>query len=510
MQCYSPHMSAAPVETPFWLGLKPKLGEEADFDAVRGFLGSAGFTYENVNQRLGVAHTYQYRSPEAKLVFAQPIEDSLGALVRLFVQGVRVQHADLARIPEEIRAALTRLGLLDSDPEFPGYMYGVCALFPFPGGVYTACDRCCSPGADEYKGGWAEDVLYPPLFENTLNFVARLPIRPCEAMLDIGTGTGVAALANAGAARQAWATDITARSVHFAEFNRRLNGARNVTVLEGDLYAPVQGLTFDRIATHPPYVPGKAARYIYREGGEDGEQVFRRVVEGLPRYLRPGGRMYSMLMGSDRGAEKFETRIRKWLGAEVDEFNILIAFEAYKPVAQMLSEVGGIQESDKEDWRQVWAGNGTTELVYGSVVIERRKAPGVAATARILTGSGMTGTALDTLMDWIGAGTEERMEEMVLNSRPALAPNLELVVTHRMRNGQMVPEDYEFKVHGAAQTKGKTPPWMARTLVLCDGTKTWREHFERLRGAGEIPPHAKAGEFARMLHALVASGAVIV
>jgi methylase of polypeptide subunit release factors len=36
---------------------------------------------------------------------------------------------------------------------------------------------------------------------------------------------------------------------------RLLNDVSNVTVLQGDLYDPVQGQRFDRITIHPPYVP---------------------------------------------------------------------------------------------------------------------------------------------------------------------------------------------------------------------------------------------------------------
>ena len=41
--------------------------------------------------------------------------------------------------------------------------------------------------------------------------------------------------------------------------------------------------------THPPYIPAKETELIFRDGGKDGEQIIRRAVEGLPRFLRPGG-----------------------------------------------------------------------------------------------------------------------------------------------------------------------------------------------------------------------------
>ena len=50
--------------------------------------------------------------------------------------------------------------------------------------------------------------------------------------------------------------------------------------------------------------------------GKTGSRSSGRVVEGLPRYLRPGGKFYALLMATDREGEEFEQRIRKWLGAD--------------------------------------------------------------------------------------------------------------------------------------------------------------------------------------------------
>src|ERR1035437_2091384 len=99
-------------------------------------------------------------------------------------------------------------------------------------------ERVASPDRDPLP--MTADAVYPAGIENTVAFMATLPETPCEALLDIGTGTGIAALDGARLARHAWGTDIAARSVQFAEFNRRLNGIENACVLMGDLYAPVE------------------------------------------------------------------------------------------------------------------------------------------------------------------------------------------------------------------------------------------------------------------------------
>jgi release factor glutamine methyltransferase len=73
-----------------------------------------------------------------------------------------------------------------------------------------------------------------------------------------------------------------------------------VTLLEGDLFAPVPAeARFDVVTANAPYVPtgelAGLARELRREprlaldGGPDGLAVLRRLVRDAPPFLRPGG-----------------------------------------------------------------------------------------------------------------------------------------------------------------------------------------------------------------------------
>ena len=137
-------------------------------------------------------------------------------------------------------------------------------------------------------------------------------------MLELCAGTGVAALraARRGAA-EAWATDIAPRCVEFARFNARLNDlADRVRVVESDAWSALGGETFDLVVAHPPYVPALSHRFDFRDGGADGEQVARRIVEGLGaapasgRPVRDARRRSAIARGAPIAA-----RVREWLGA---------------------------------------------------------------------------------------------------------------------------------------------------------------------------------------------------
>jgi release factor glutamine methyltransferase len=76
--------------------------------------------------------------------------------------------------------------------------------------------------------------------------------------------------------------------------------ADRITFLEGDLFAPVAGQTFDLIVSNPPYIADAEFAALdvgVREfepraalaGGPDGLDFFRRIAADVQTYLSPGG-----------------------------------------------------------------------------------------------------------------------------------------------------------------------------------------------------------------------------
>jgi len=140
--------------------------------------------------------------------------------------------------------------------------------------------------------------------------------RPVRRVLDLCTGCGIHAILAAAHADSALGVDINPRAVSFARFNAALNGVPNVSFLQGDLYDPVAGQIFDLIIANPPFVaaPPEDGQHLYRDGGNRGDDVLKRIVVGLPDHVSPGGLFQSVghiVVGSE--AER-EERLRGWLG----------------------------------------------------------------------------------------------------------------------------------------------------------------------------------------------------
>jgi methylase of polypeptide subunit release factors len=489
------------------LRLAPRLGSDAEFTAVRAMLAECGFTPERICQRLGIARMAEYKPIWRGRTNLVAAESALDALILLLMDGEYVSTETLERLlPEGATELLEALHLAARDPAPGDLWFAGCTLFPTRGMV-LASDRFAAPGGKPLP--MTTDVVYPASIENTVAFLETLPDAPCDALLDIGTGTGVAALDASRYARHAWGTDIAARSVHFAVFNRRLNGIANATMIEGDLYAPVEGLTFDRIVTHPPYVPARKNTMIFRDGGEDGEQILRSIVEGVPRFLRPGGRFYCMVTAADCEGQPFEDRLRLWLGAAEAEFDLVLAAHTLTRPKDLAANSFLARNTEVEDIlyrHDTWARRKVRFLFHGSVLMRRHETARPAFTARVLKGEGFTPRHVEWLLEWNTEIRETASLGRLMSYRPFLSPHAEMGVVHRVRDGRLVPEVFSLRCGRPFEAECMLEPWMAQIAARCDGETSWGEHFEQAKSDGLVPERAPAEEFLALLEPLVSNG----
>lgn len=126
-------------------------------------------------------------------------------------------------------------------------------------------------------------------------------------VLEIGTGTGCIALSLASEheGTRVIATDLSPDAVRLATRNRdALDLAGAVEVVECDLASGVPEALmgrFDVLVSNPPYIPTDVLAYavpaevkdhepeLALDGGEDGLDVFRRILDLAPHALAPGG-----------------------------------------------------------------------------------------------------------------------------------------------------------------------------------------------------------------------------
>ena len=135
------------------------------------------------------------------------------------------------------------------------------------------------------------------------------------AVADVATGAGPLALALARELRAARvvATDLSEDALAVARGNaERLGLADRIDFLQGDLLAALpDGESFDVLVSNPPYVPSATIAGLSPEvrreprgaldGGHDGLDLLRRLVDGAARHLSPGG-LLALEHGFDQAA----------------------------------------------------------------------------------------------------------------------------------------------------------------------------------------------------------------
>ena len=484
------------------------LGSPEQFAQLRGLLDSADYTEQALCRRIGIESLQQFEI-NADAAEAQSWDtDAQGALMRLFVEGRYVPVDTAVRLIGQDRVqTLADLGLVERNAANAEEIGGTVSLY-HTAGVYLISDRWNNPDRTPYKP--AADVVYPAIVSNAQYFLRFLPRTPCRNLLDIGTGSGAAALTAAKHfAEHAWAVDIADRSRIFAEFNRRLNGLENVTTAQGDLYEPAGDRQFDRIVAHPPYVPVVRDRFLYRDGGTDGEQIIRRVVEGLPAHLGPGGLFYLMALVSDRESESFEQRVRRWLGdahSEFDVANFPINSVDPEEYAARAALHGDKPPETAKALQRLFKSLEVRSMIYVILLVQRR---GENRDIFTMRRQGRTSTPVSSMLWLIDFETHIRQPggiEHFLATRVRANRETAFRVTHKLGEEGWDVSEYVLQTVEPFSMEARAEPWAAHLLAAATGSHTLRELVDILKQQEVLPAAVPAADFARAAAVLVSGG----
>ncbi len=141
---------------------------------------------------------------------------------------------------------------------------------------------------NEYVNGQGSSILPDPF--------------SVESVAELCTGSGCLAVLAAKFYPQASvdAVDLSADALEVAKLNLAEHEVEEqVSLFEGDLFEPLQGRTYDLIITNPPYVhheamagfppEHRAEPAMAHDGGEDGLDLVRQILDQAADHLNPGG-----------------------------------------------------------------------------------------------------------------------------------------------------------------------------------------------------------------------------
>jgi SAM-dependent methyltransferase len=485
------------------------LGRTGRFDELLEFLRLADYNDEFLRRRFCLERAEDFEVDRKKRAPLPIPESNADILTALFLAGEAIELNTVRHFfsAGEIEL-LEGMGLLRCESE-TDRCYATVALYPV-GDLYMASDRWSNYDGSQFSG--FDDMVYSSFTPNTRLFLRHLPERPGGRFLDLCGGSGIAALLAARrGSEQAWSGDISDRSTGFAEFNRQLNAISNVHAVTSDLYQNFHNCRFDVISAHPPYVPTLQPRWIFFSGGRDGEEITRRIVEGLPDHLNDCGIFIALTMGTDRADRPFERRIREWLGTREKDFDIaFLAHDEENPREFASRMIRGSNRAREEFdlWIELFKSLEVKSLAYGFIFIQKRSGSHRTFTLRRQASPSALRSPWEWLLNWESAACSDSLEQLVLNSPMYAAHQTEFVALHHLEQGFWNPSSYKLQTEYPFNVECSAQPWMAHLISLCDGKSTGRDMLRTLIENEALPKATPAGEFARAVASLVSGGFV--
>jgi release factor glutamine methyltransferase len=144
------------------------------------------------------------------------------------------------------------------------------------------------------------------LVEAVIKYTQKGGMSPLR-VLDVCTGSGCIAITLAvllDGNVEITAADIYADPLGLAKENAALHGVEDkIRFIKSDLASALQGKCFDIIVSNPPYIPTSEMAGLQREvrdyephlaldGGENGMDIYRRLLPQAYQLLRPGGMLF--------------------------------------------------------------------------------------------------------------------------------------------------------------------------------------------------------------------------
>lgn len=462
-----------------------RVGSEGQFRQLRNFFRQALFDESQVCGALSLDSIGELGLIAWDKVQLDAVSAPLRWCINIFMRGLAVDEAESRVLcGDSVFDAFRALGLLRSSRKNPSAV--VCPVWVYPCDDFViASDRTTDPDGDPFHPG--EDVVFPAIYRGTLRFLQLLPDTSNAEALDLCGGSGIGALHLSRTSGSAVTADIAERSALFAEFNGHLNGAQLESVC-GDLYEPLGDRQFDLISAHPPFVPAVGPNMVYRDGGDTGEEVIRRIVAGLPAHLRAGGECVILCVARDTGEGAFEHRARNWLGEQRDEFDLVFGREKVLSIEDVIASMKrNLDASGAEQLMARFRSFDTRQFVYGALFIRRYADRVAREPLRVhLT---LEGRAADfqRLLSWRARARRADFTEWLADSHPRLATGLELTIRHAMKDGELVPSEFVFSIEAGFQAALRPDGWIVPLVARLDGEKSVRQVFDEARSADELP-----------------------
>jgi methyltransferase family protein len=480
------------------------IGTLQEFARAREFFDQAQFNERAVCAALQIRDIAGSRDLRTGNIDYASVPPPLCAAIELFIRGRPLSRNDFQKFcGDEIFAAFGALGLIREAQHRDGAV--VCPVWVYPvDGFVIASDR-----RDEADGGIHHprgDAVFPGLDTGTLRLLRLLPEVGGDA-LDLCGGCGIGALHLSRTAQRAVSADIAQRSAYFAKFNAQLNGV-DIESAQGDLYAPVADRQFDVVAAHPPWVPSTGDAMVFRDGGDGGETIIRRIIEEMPSHLRCGGTGVVVSLGRDTTEAAYERQVRGWLGEPGRDCDVILGVEKLLSIEEVVGSIRHLGD-DRAQADRLTAHLrtlGTEKFVYGALFIRRTDGPITEPPLRLRMSSRALAVDFDRLFAWRRHRRSPVFCDWMKKAKPRLAPYLEVVSRQVVTDGALGADETMLRAEYAFSTALRLDSWVIPMMASFEGSQTVEKVFAASCRSNRSPSNFTLSAFVDLVALMIEHG----
>ena len=362
----------------------------------------------------------------------------------------------------------------------------------------------------------ADTILWP---NPTTLLCYHLSIQaPVERALDLGTGTGVLALAAASHSGSVVATDVNARAREFCLFNATLNGATNVGFRQGNAFEPVRGERFDLILANPPYYVTPTLHRVFSDNSMELDGFCRMLVRQAPEYLNENGYYQMLAEWVEIQGQPWRDRLKEWLEGLGCDVWVLVTYISPAADYALLRVQEGCNEVDgpaaqavlTSQWQTYLEGN-RVEAVYGGMIVLRKREGRNWIRMEELTAKPMRpfGEFLRRTCENRDALETHAADDELLALRPALPAFARL-----QKQFAISPEGWKLTSVDLQLAEGlpcslALQPEVADFVAGCDGKKTLAEIADQTAASLAVDPALVRRECCAVIRQLVDRGMML-
>jgi SAM-dependent methyltransferase len=476
-----------------------------DFRRLRDLLQGIGYTDKGILEALGVSDLPIIRGSDIQILLRRTHRGTpLDALIRLFLNEIPVDAESLQKAIQPMKLdTWTQAGLVEMKNSS---VVAAVKLLPYSN-LVLAYDlpKRLQQGQYDYVMGIGSSSIT----------LSNLTIRShAGATLDLGTGCGIQALLAASHSDQVLAVDKNPRAVRIVSFNAKLNGMENVEPLEGDLLEPVEGRTFDLVVSNPPFVISPERSYIYRDSGLEGDEICRKIVREVPRFLREGGYCQILCNWAEKTGEDWQKRLETWFEGTGCDVWIMrsesrnVATYAYSWIRHTeMQEPLNITDRF-ETWMNYYEHLGIESVSAGVITMRRRD--GVSNWFRAdESPDKMLGPSGDVILQ--GFGLRDFLETVqndsrLLDARLHLSPEIRLKREYEPSAGGWKEVAAEVHLKKGLAYSGNADRYVTDLLITCDGQRRVGELLNGLADSSGVDRQKITAPFCEVVRRLIERG----